>query len=180
MLNMVRTLCKLDGVSGNEGAVRDFIAGEVRKAPDILETRVDALGNLLVLKKGASSSGRTVLVGAHMDEVGLIVTGIRPDGRLSAAPVGGVEPDVVIGRYVRLENGLLGLTGTDPIHKLSAKEREQRPMEKDIVIDIGFTDAESAKRRFFRAPVPLSSGILHSWAAAGSRQRRSTTGSAVP
>lgn len=146
MLNMIKNLCGLDGVSGNEGAVREFIAKEIRKCPDILETRTDALGNLLVLKKGTGTSGRTVLVGAHMDEVGLIVTEIRSDGRLSAAPVGGVEPDVVIGRYVRLENGLLGLTGTDPVHKLSAKERDKKPTEKDIVIDIGFADAEAAKK----------------------------------
>lgn len=146
MLNLMKTLCALDGVSGNETPVREYIRQEVSKCPDILETRTDALGNFLVLKKGRSAPARTLLVGAHMDEVGLIVTEIRSDGKLSAAPVGGVEPDVVIGRYVRLEGGIPGVTGTTPVHKLSAEERDKKPKDSDIVIDIGCRDAREAEK----------------------------------
>ena len=67
MLELLKPLCALNGVSGDEDAVRDFIRGQVAPYADSLRT--DALGNLIVLKKGKKSGGPRLLLCAHMDEV---------------------------------------------------------------------------------------------------------------
>lgn len=146
MMQYLKALCAVDGVSGSEDKVRAYIEETVRQFSGILETRTDALGNFLVHKKGRCTPKHTLLVGAHMDEVGLIVTEIRQDGRLSVSPVGGVEPDVIIGRAFRLENGIPGTVGTQPVHKLSAKARDEKPSAKDLYLDIGAQNREEALR----------------------------------
>ncbi|MBQ8080012.1 MAG: M42 family metallopeptidase [Oscillospiraceae bacterium] len=150
MLNDLKRLCALCGISGDEGAVRDFLITEIEACPDILECRTDPLGNLLVHKKGKAPAKRTVLIGAHMDEVGLIVTDILPDGRLSVEPVGGIEPDVVIGRAVQIpamegetHAPYLGVIGAEPVHNLSAKQRDEKPDKKLLTVDVGTKDRDA-------------------------------------
>ena len=58
------------------------------------------------------------MLSAHMDEVGFIITGATEEGYLQFAPVGGINPSVVLGRRLALENGGFGMVGTVPIHLL--------------------------------------------------------------
>ncbi len=147
MLNDLQALCALNGISGDEGAVRTYLEERIARMPGILEMRTDALGNLLVHKQGAKSVAHTILVGAHMDEVGMVVTGIRPDGTLSVAAVGGVDADVVLGRAVTVgDKHLPGVIGSAPVHQLSAKERDEKPEFSALYADIGAKDAEEAKQ----------------------------------
>ena len=78
MLDTVKKLCALSGVSGWEDEVRDYILERALPLAD--ETETDALGNLYIFKKGAVTSPKPVMVCAHMDEVGIIVTGIDDEG----------------------------------------------------------------------------------------------------
>ncbi len=145
MLKDLKTLCGICGVSGDETAVRAYLEERIRTMPDILEMRTDALGNLLVHKKGRTTPKHTLLIGAHMDEVGMIVTGIRPDGTLSLAAVGGVDAEVVLGRAVLVgEQHLPGVIGSTPVHLLSAKQRDEKPEFSALYADIGAKDAEEA------------------------------------
>jgi len=138
MLNYLRELCALNGISGDESKIREYLEEKISSFPDILECRTDALGNLLVHKKGRKQAKNTVMIGAHMDEVGFIITEILPDGKCLLDTVGGVDPDVAIGRAMYLpEADRFGVIGCKPVHQLSEKEREEKPKKINLILDIG-------------------------------------------
>ncbi|MBE6850175.1 MAG: M42 family metallopeptidase [Ruminococcus sp.] len=146
-MKYLKDLCQICGVSGDEDAVRAYLMEKIAEIPDILEMKTDALGNLLVHKKGAAEPKHTLMLGAHMDEVGLIVTGIRSDGTLSIAAVGGVDADVVLGRNVMVgEKKLPGVIGSTPIHLLSGSAKDEKPKMDALYADIGAKDADEAKQ----------------------------------
>ena len=89
MLDTMETLCCLDGVSGSEGEIRDYILERTMPLADEIIT--DAIGNILVFKKGARTPAQKLMLCAHMDEVGLIVTHITDDGYLKFDTVGGID-----------------------------------------------------------------------------------------
>lgn len=92
MLDKLKELCLLDGISGDEGAVREYI---MDKIGDKAEIRVDNLGNVIAFCKGKNTPKNKIMVSAHMDEVGMIVTYVNSDGTLKVSSVGGVDPRVV-------------------------------------------------------------------------------------
>jgi putative aminopeptidase FrvX len=137
------------GVSGNEGAAREAILEAVR--PYIDEHRVDALGNLICLKRArgvpAGAPPLRVMVAAHMDEIGLIITGINGDGTLSFDKVGGIDDRVLVSKQVYVGEGAVpGVIGYPPIHLSPRAERERAPDMARAAIDIGATDKGSAER----------------------------------
>ena len=73
MLDLLKELCLLDGISGDEYAVRDFIIGKIK---DCCEYKVDNLGNIICFKKGKKTPDKKIMLDAHLDEVGLIITSI--------------------------------------------------------------------------------------------------------
>jgi len=146
MLNYLKELCAINGISGDENAVREYLISKIRNFPAIAECRTDAPGNLLVHKKGLNPAKHTVLIGAHMDEVGLIVTEIQSDGKCVLDTVGGISPDVVIGRAVRLPSDDFGVIGCKPVHNLSKEEREEKPAKKHLILDVGTASAEETKK----------------------------------
>lgn len=166
MLKYLKALTRLCGISGNETAVRVFLEEIIDGCPGILEKRTDALGNLIVHKKGKNPAKHTVMIGAHMDEVGMIVTGILPDGRCTVAPVGGVDADAVIGRAVKVSGIGYGVIGAEPIHKLSAEQKNKKPGWKELTLDIGTSNAAETKELvepgryvfFLREWTPLGGG----------------------
>lgn len=86
------------------------------------------------------------MISAHMDEVGLIITGINSDGTLAFNCVGGVEADAVIGRQVITENGIYGSVGSKAVHNMTEDERKAPPKFDGIYIDIGAKDREEAEK----------------------------------
>lgn len=137
LMTYLKELCALCGISGDEGAVRDYLQDKIAAFPGILELRTDALGNLLVHKKGAAPAKHRVLVGAHMDEVGFLITDIQPDGKCTIAPVGGIDAASVIGRAVQVPGVGYGVIGTKAVHKLSDAERNKVPDFKELTLDLG-------------------------------------------
>lgn len=144
MLSLVKELCLLNGVSSGEDEVRAFIR---EKAAPYAETmRTDALGNLIVFKKGAKATGNKLMLTAHMDEVGFIVNDITEDGYLKFAPVGGIDPRVVIGKRVSVGLGRVqGAIGLKAYHLVSAEEEKNVPKFEDMYIDIGARDRADAE-----------------------------------
>lgn len=138
----VRILSELPGVSGREAPVRDYI---VSRLPEGVSTEVDAMGNLYVTKQGAARPKNNVVLFAHMDEVGLIITGITEEGYLKFDEIGGIDPAVLIGRTVRLESGLVGVIALKAIHLCSAEESTKIPDHRDLCIDIGAASREEAE-----------------------------------
>lgn len=88
MLNNLEEICQLNGGSGDEVRVRDFIAANI--CAD--KVMIDNLGNLLVFKKGKKAPKNKIMFAAHMDEVSFIITYIDENGFLSFDAVGGVNP----------------------------------------------------------------------------------------
>ena len=139
---MLKKLCLLNGASGDEGAVRDYIISEIK---DFCEYEIDALGSIIALKKGKRTPSKKVMVCAHMDEVGFIITYITEDGYLKFSPVGGIDPRVVIDRVVEV-NGIKGVIGSKAVHLLSAEEKKTAPDFSKLYIDIGATSREEAEK----------------------------------
>ncbi len=139
MLENLKELCLLNGISGDEKSVREYIISQIK---DYVQSyTVDNLGNLIVFKKGKSSSDKKVLISAHMDEVGLIATYINYDGTIKFDTVGGINPDVIIGRQVSV-NGLFGVVGTQAIHNIPQSQRGKEPNIQEMYVDIGTNSKE--------------------------------------
>ncbi|MCI7767461.1 MAG: M42 family peptidase [Oscillospiraceae bacterium] len=140
---LLRELCELDGASGQEDRVREFILDKIR---DKCECRVTPLGCVIAEYKGGNVPAGKLMISAHMDEVGLIVTGINSDGTLNINCIGGVEADAVIGRQVRLQNGIMGAVGSKAVHNMSEEERKCAPKFEGLYIDIGAIDRADAEK----------------------------------
>lgn len=145
---ILEQLSNARGVSGDEGAVREIISAEVESCTD--ERRVDALGNLICLKRGEPGTDRwprRVMLAAHMDEIGLIVTGINSDGTLRFGKVGGIDDRILLSKRVLVgEDAVPGVLGFPPIHLIPATERAKAPKADRLSIDIGATSKEKAER----------------------------------
>ena len=143
MLETLKKLCTLPGPSGTENAVREYIIGKAKPfADEIIE---DPMGNLLVFKKGGRAPSKKLMFAAHMDEVGVIVTGITDDGYLKFDFVGGVDRRVTIGKKVYINNHT-GVIGMKAFHLVEASERSQIPKLSAMYIDIGAKDRAEAEK----------------------------------
>lgn len=143
-LQLLQRLCEIQGVSGAEDAVRSLILDEIRPFADKVEAT--PLGNLIVQKRGRERARTQLVLDAHMDEVGLIITYICDDGLLKFSTAGGIDPRVLCGRPVTLEGGLAGVIGAKPIHLMEKDEQEKSVPVKDLYIDIGARDGEQARK----------------------------------
>ena len=143
MIELMKELCALPGPSGCEDAVRAFVLKRVKPFAD--EIRTDAIGNVMVFRKGAKALDRPVALCAHMDEVGVIIKKITEDGMLKFGFVGGVDPRVVIGRPVRFGD-VPGVIGIKAVHLTTAAERRTMPKTKNLYIDIGATSRAAAEK----------------------------------
>ncbi len=143
MIELMKELCALPGPSGCEDAVREFVLKKVKPFAD--EIRTDAIGNVMVFRRGRKALDRPVVVCAHMDEVGVIIKKITDDGMLKFGFVGGVDPRVVIGRPVRFGD-VPGVIGIKAVHLTTAAERRTMPKTKDLYIDIGASSRAAAEK----------------------------------
>ncbi len=142
MLEMIKELCFLPGISGRENAVRDYIIGQIK---GFAEYSIDPLGNLLVFKKGKNPAKNRVMIDAHMDEVGLIVTAITSEGFLRFTKVGGIDSRVILGRTVKVgEKAVNGVIGIKPVHLVDKKDEASIPKADDLYIDIGAKSKDEA------------------------------------
>jgi endoglucanase len=136
MNELLKNLTEAIGVSGAEKEVRLLIRDLINDHVD--EWQVDTMGNLIALKKGTGASDLRVLVDAHMDEVGLMVTEITADGTLKFSTIGGFDPRALLGKVVQVgTKKLTGVIGAKPVHLLTAAERDRAMSIEAMRIDIG-------------------------------------------
>ena len=137
---LVKELVSLNAPSGFEDEVRDFIKSKVTAD----EIYIDSIGNLICRKKG---NGKKVMVCAHMDEVGFIITQITDAGFLRFETLGGIDTSVLIGKKVLIgKDRLPGIIGAKAIHLQSSDEANSPVKKKDLYIDIGAKDKEEAEK----------------------------------
>jgi endoglucanase len=143
MLDLARRFCKAFGVSGHEDEIRAAIREEIAGLVD--EVRVDVLGNLVALRRGMGQGhgGKRVMLAAHMDQIGLMVTYIDKQGYLSFAPVGYLYPLACWGGQVRFADGTVGTIGLDGRVDPTAK----LPALRDMFVDVGATSRDEVKQK---------------------------------
>ncbi len=144
-MNQIETLKALSNVmatSGDETAMRRALRPLIKDHVD--EMRVDAMGNLITLKRGRGEIPLRVLVTAHIDEVGLMVVGHASNGELQIQSVGGIDARLLPGLDVRVgKDQLPGVIGLQAVHR--TKSTKVTPLEK-LIIDIGASDKDEAKK----------------------------------
>lgn len=141
-MKLLEKLCMLNGTSGDEGTVRNTI---INMLPEDCTYTVDALGNLIVEKKGEIEPQNRVALFAHMDEVGFIVTYINDEGYVYVNSVGGIDSSALFSKKVTI-NGCVGVAGGKAIHQCDADEAKKIPAIKDIALDFGFESKEEAEK----------------------------------
>ena len=167
MLNTLKELCLLNGVSGDEDEVRRYLAHRI--SPLATQLHTDPMGSLIAFKKGRKSTGNLLMLAAHMDEVGIIVTRITDDGFLKFDFVGGVDRRVAIGKPVVIgPNHVPGVIGLKAIHLTDKEERKKVPKTESLYIDIGAKNKQGAEQRvelgdygaFVCPPEELGNGLF--------------------
>ncbi|MFN2133505.1 MAG: M42 family metallopeptidase [Anaerolineae bacterium] len=134
MKDTIKKLVETWGPSGAEHRVRALIEQEIDGLAD--ETQTDALGNLIALKKG-DGSGKKVMLSAHMDEIGVIVSWVDGKGFVRINPIGGVRPLYEAMGRVAFENGTIGVIGLEKMEK-----PDQVPPFDKLYVDVGASSRE--------------------------------------
>jgi endoglucanase len=151
--DFLEALSNADGVSGGEDAVRALVAEAVRDRVDSME--VDALGSLVARigvedsrRNGGAARGRRrphVMLCAHLDEVGVMITAIEKEGRLRFRRAGGLDPRLMAGQVFRIgSSGVRGVVGILPPHLTSRADEEKVIPFEDLYFDIGASSREEA------------------------------------
>jgi putative aminopeptidase FrvX len=146
MNELLKQLTEAVGVSSTEKEVRLLIRDLI--ADDVDEWHVDTMGNLIALKKGTGAVDLRVLVDAHMDEAGLMVTEIDSSGMLKFEGVGGFDDRALLGKVVQVgPKKLTGVIGARPIHLLKSGQFTAVVKKDAMRIDIGAKSKEGARSK---------------------------------
>ena len=134
-LELLKQVCKVPGAPGYEQKIRQFIIDQV--TPMVDEVRLDAMGNVIAIKKGVQD--KKVMVAAHMDEIGFIVTHIDDNGFIRFHTLGGFDPKTLTAQRVIIhgKEDVIGVMGTKPVHVMTPEERSKAPKITEYFIDTG-------------------------------------------
>jgi putative aminopeptidase FrvX len=153
-MELLKRLSETPGIPGREEAMRVIVREALTSYVD--EISVDRLGNVIARKKG---TGPKVVVAAHMDEIGFLVSHVDEEtGFLHIDPVGGFDPRTLIAHRVAVHArgaAKYGLIGTKPVHLLTEEERKKVPEMKDLFVDIGLSGKEAKEQVRVGDPVTL-------------------------
>jgi putative aminopeptidase FrvX len=140
--DLLEKLSNAHGISGYEGSVSEIIKKEIKSCVD--EVKIDKLGNLIAIRKGKSPS---VMIAAHMDEIGLMAKYIDDEGFIRFAKVGGWFDQTLVNQrvIVHTKKGMLaGVIGSKPVHVMETEDRKKALEAKDMFIDIGASSRDEA------------------------------------
>ncbi len=135
MNDLIKKLVEIPGPSGYEDKIRAAVQEEIQDFAD--EIRVDALGNLIARKGKKQANGMRIMISAHIDEIGLMVTHVDANGFVRFIGIGGINPLTCLGGRVLFMNGVRGVIG---IERLEGKEI---PTLDKLFIDVGATSQEN-------------------------------------
>lgn len=139
-IQLLKKICETPGAPGFEQRVREVVLKEVEGLVD--EVKMDAMGNVLAIKKG--NSDKRVMVAAHMDEISFIVTAVDDDGFVRFIPLGGFDPKTLTSQRVIIhgKKDIIGVMGSKPIHLMKPEERSKAVPIEEYFIDCGMSKAE--------------------------------------
>ena len=142
-IGLLKKLCETPGAPGFEKKIRDVVIQETQGLAD--ELTVDNLGNVFVFIKGKDNpEGKKIMVAAHMDEIGFVITHIEDNGFLRFHTLGGFDPKTLTAQRVIVHGrkDLIGVMGSKPIHVMTSEERNKLPKTTDYFIDLGMEKEE--------------------------------------
>ena len=143
-LSLLYKLCELCGVSGDETDVSDYIIDLISDNAD--EIYKDNIGNIYAYKYGFGDVKKAIMLCAHTDEVGLIVSSITDDGYLKFRTMGGIDENVLLSKKVYVgKNKVLGVTGIKAVHLMSPENRNKKIAFDEMYIDIGAESKDEAE-----------------------------------
>jgi endoglucanase len=141
---LLKKLAEAHGISGYEGEIRTIIEDELKEWVDGIT--IDRLGNLIATKHGKKPS---VMIAAHIDEIGLMVKHITDEGFITFSPIGGWFDQTLLNQrvIVHAEGGsLYGVIGSKPPHVMKKEEREKIIKLEDMFIDVGACSREEVEQ----------------------------------
>ena len=140
---LLAEICEAAGAPGHEQRVREIVLREVKSLVD--EIRIDNMGNVVAIKKGKEN--KRVMIAAHMDEIGFMVTHIDEKGFIYFHTLGGFDPKTLTAQRVIIhgKKDIVGVMGSKPIHLMNAADRAKVPTIKDFFVDTGRTKKELEK-----------------------------------
>lgn len=143
-IKLLERLSNAVAVSGNERAVQKIVLAIVKPLAD--DVQVDALGNILVLKKGKGRNLPKVMLAAHMDEVGFMITSDEGKGLYRFEIVGGIDPRQLAGKPVLVgKDRIPGVIGAKAIHLTTPSERKNSISVDSLRIDLGPGSSKKVK-----------------------------------
>jgi putative aminopeptidase FrvX len=142
---LLKELCETPAIPGREQALIDIMVRELRKTCDKVE--IDDLGNVLGYKKGTKPGARKIMIAAHMDEIGFVVSHIDKNGFLRFSPRGGHVPRVLVSQRVKIlgRKTLIGVVEGSPAF-LKREDMQKTPEIKDLFIDTGLPEKDVHKQ----------------------------------
>ncbi|MFX1503809.1 MAG: M42 family metallopeptidase, partial [Promethearchaeota archaeon] len=148
-----RKLSSLLGVSGHEEEVSNFILEEIEKRDLADKSWIDSLGNVLAIKEGSVKDNR-ILLDAHIDEIGFMVSHIDKNGFLRFVSIGGWDSRILLGQSVILKSGdgklYNGIIGSKPIHLTTIEERKKVVDISNMYIDIGMASEKEVRDNYIK------------------------------
>lgn len=144
-IKLFKELCEAPGIPGREQAIIDIMVRELKKTAD--EVSVDALGNVIGLKKSSKKNAKKVMISGHMDEIGFVVSHIDARGFIYFSPRGGHVPRVLISQRVRIygKKTIIGVIEAAPPF-LNSDDMNKAPKIEQLFIDTGLEPKEVKKQ----------------------------------
>lgn len=145
-VSLLKAICEIAGAPGFEKRIRELVVKEV--TPLVDELSIDNLGNVITLKRAVNNpEGKKAMVGAHMDEIGFIVTHIDDNGFVRFHTLGGFDPKTLTAQRVIIhgKEDVIGVMGSKPIHVMTSEEKNKVAKTSDYFIDLGRTKEEVEK-----------------------------------
>ena len=157
-VNLLKEIAEVAGAPGHEQRVREIVLREI--TPLVDDITIDNMGNVYAIKKGKND--KRVMVGAHMDEIGFIVTHIDDDGFVRFHTLGGFDPKTLTAQRVIIHGteDVIGVMGSKPIHVMSPEERTKMPKTTDYFIDLGMNKEAVEKIVTIGNPITRERGLI--------------------
>ena len=146
LIEILENLSNAHGITGREDNVRELMKEYLKSF--VTEIREDKLGNLIAFKKG-KQGGPTIMIAAHMDEIGLMVKNIKKKGFLQFTKIGGIDDRVLLAQKVIVhtkKGPIEGVIGSKPVHIQNETERKKVIEVDKLFIDIGAKNKEEAEK----------------------------------
>ncbi len=140
---LLSKICEIPGAPGFEQRIREFVIREINPLVD--EVSIDNMGSIIAVKKGRER--KKVVIAAHLDEIGFMVTHIDEEGYVRIHPLGGFDPKTLTAQRVLVhgKKDIMGVMGTKPIHLMKPEERKKAPDIQDYFVDLGLPKSEVEK-----------------------------------